>query len=78
MQAMTVNIALLNSMICFVIVDGFFVVKALVDDDDGDRSAIVPSLAPRSASQCFLEGVYVISNVGSGFHRCIFDNTMLE
>ena len=69
---MTVNIAPLNSITFFAIVRGLSVIKASTDDDDDDdRTAIVPSLAPRSANQCFLEDIYVTNGVASCFYRCI-------
>ena len=67
---MTAKIAPLNSITCSTIVGGLSVIKASSDDDD-NRTAIVPSLASRRASQCFLEGMRVTNGVASCFHRRI-------
>ena len=46
-------------------------IKVSIVDGDDDRTAIVPSLAPRSASQCFLEGMHLTNGVAFCFCRCV-------
>ena len=74
MQAVTAHIAPLNSMRCFCIRWWFLCgqgVQRSTDDGEGDRTAIVPFLASRSASQRSLGGMYVTTGIVSCFHRCI-------
>ena len=76
-KTMTAKIAPLNSMTCFATVGGLFVIKVSTDDDD--RTAIVPSLARRSANQCFLEGIVCDQRRCVLFFLWLYlDNTMLE
>ena len=78
MQVMTANIAPLNSIECFAIVGGLSVINVSIVDGDDERTAIVPSLVPRSASECFLEGMYLTNGVAFCFCRCVLTTLCLD